>query len=195
MRLWAALLCLVLSTTAARSSSTHEGAYECYIAGSCELCSHDDMQDAQTACRATGHHMPIQCVVTGPTLNDVEAALAEVNRRRVKEQQFTDTPLGEQQLEEEGRHRRAVLQKASVTGKQPELVVRESNGDGVAEAGQAQRSRRRTVHTYQRCAVLAHEATGRALLGFEVLSLGTAAASLGFVWHRKRQVMLRRGMA
>jgi hypothetical protein len=110
--------------------------------------------------------------VPGPTLQDVDAALEEVNSRRVKEQRFTETPSPSQGLSP----RRALLQE--------EVVIREGGDDGGHRAG-----RRRTVHTAQRCDVLSHEATGRSLLRFEGASLLCAGASLGFVWHRK----LRRG--
>lgn len=258
MRLWASvvvLLSLLLSSASARLKG-HDGIYECYTTGTCELCSHEEMQarardapvsapgllecvcvshtarlvqDAQTACKATGHHQAIQCLVTGaswstctagsaggcsqlchvatpgPTLEDVDAAVREVNKRRVKEQRFTDTPLadsaaGNDQGDGARHRRRSALQSAAAAAetRQPQLVIRrEADATGEdADAGQGQRGgsgRRRTVHTYQRCAVLAHEATGRALLRFEALSLVSAAASFGFVWHRKRQAMLRRG--
>ena len=122
----------------------------------------------------------------GPTLEDVNWALEEVNNRRVKEQTFTATPSPAQGLSP----RRALLQEEnSNSSSRPRLVIREE-GD---EAGGHRAGRRRTVHTAQRCDVLAHEATGRSLLRFEVASLLCAGGSLGFVWNRKRQAQLRRG--
>ena len=125
-------------------------------------------------------------IPTGPTLEDVNAALLEVNTRRVKEPRFTATPSPGVDGDAGLSPRRALLD-------QGELVIREEGQGDDDGAGGHRAGRRRTVRTAQRCDVLAHEATGRALLRFEAASLLCAGASLGFVWHRKRAAQLRRG--
>lgn len=83
-------LLLLLAGAEARLKG-HDGIFECYTTGSCQLCTHDEMQarggglhvaltwaltsacaalppvmqDVGTACKATGHHQAIECLITG----------------------------------------------------------------------------------------------------------------------------------
>lgn len=44
MRLRLSLLPLLLLLAGAEALKGHDGIYECYITGSCQLCTHDEMQ-------------------------------------------------------------------------------------------------------------------------------------------------------
>ena len=131
-------------------------------------------------------------MLTGLSDADLQAAEREVNRRRHREQFTTLSPVATEsaggvftrrslsQLEDGGDPVEAApLAVPQETGP----LVEEARGGG---AGGEER-RRHTLRTFQRCEV-PHSAgsAGVALLRFETLSLVSAAASLAFIYRRRR---------
>ena len=130
---------------------------------------------------------------TGLSPADLEAAEREVNKRRRSEQPFTTLVAGAsaggsvlsqrrlwQLLDGDGDD--PLAQQAAVNNEEAEQL----GGGSFGGVGGRQR---RTMHTFQRCAV-PHSAGGE-MLRFESLSLLAAGASLGFIYWRKRQAALR----